>query len=314
MGPGQEAAVGVERVEVEAGFDEAAGVVGDAEEDEGLTVADAAVEAAGGLGGFGGVLGDVGGDGLFGDVGAVAEGFDGADVELGAPAEAAGGLVASGGDGDGRVRVGGGGTDGVGEALGGGPRRRWRVRTVRAVDADGGVEMNGTPLLELGDLPVRDPGDRLQLPLREAGRGGDLPAEAVREPLPELPGVVVEEDGGGVVVRVGVERRAEGGVVFGVAGAAAAGPGAGAVVDRAEGRGGEGEEDAGVIADGGGDAPGAVSGEAGADEVVRVTRVGPGAGGAAGGPGGCRRRSGAARPARCRWSTGGGSRRWSCRG
>ena len=52
--------------------------------------ADAAVEGAGGLGCFGGVLGDVGGDGLFGDVVAVAEGRDGLDVELRAPATACG--------------------------------------------------------------------------------------------------------------------------------------------------------------------------------------------------------------------------------
>ena len=44
--------------------------------------ADTAVKRAGVLGGFGGVLGDVGGDGLFGDVGAVTEGLDRADVEL----------------------------------------------------------------------------------------------------------------------------------------------------------------------------------------------------------------------------------------
>lgn len=68
-----------------------------------------------------------------------------------------------------------------------------------------------------------------------------------------------------------------------MAGAAAAGASVGSVVDRAEGRGGEGCEDAGVIADGGGDVAAVVSGQARADEVVGVSGVRPGAGGAAGG-------------------------------
>lgn len=156
VGPVEEAAVGVERIEAEAGFDQAPGVVGDAEEDEGLTVADAMVEAADGFSGFGGVLGDVGGDGLFGDVGAVTEGFDGPDAELSAPAEAAGGLIAGGGDGDGRVRVRGSGLDRGREEFGGGPGWGRRVRSVRADETDHDVEVDGAPLLELGHLAVGD--------------------------------------------------------------------------------------------------------------------------------------------------------------
>ena len=110
------------------------------------------------LGGFGGVLGDVGGDGLFGDVGAVAEGLDGPDVELGAPAEGAGGLVLGGRDGDRRVGVRGGGADGIGEEVDGGPGRRRGVGSVGAVEADHGVEVQGAALLELGDLAERDAG------------------------------------------------------------------------------------------------------------------------------------------------------------
>ena len=68
-------------------FDQVSGVVGDLVTVEFGEFADAAVQGASVLGGLGGVLGDVGGDGLFGDVGAVAEGFDRAYVELGAPAE-----------------------------------------------------------------------------------------------------------------------------------------------------------------------------------------------------------------------------------
>src|SRR5690606_7581782 len=56
----------------------------------------------------------------------------------------------------------------------------------------------------------------------------------------------------------------------------------GAVVDRAERGGREGEEDAGIVADGGGDVAAFVPGEARPDEVVGVARVGPGAGRAAG--------------------------------
>jgi hypothetical protein len=90
VSPGAQLAVRVERGEVEAGLDESAGVVGHVQEVEDFTVPDAAVQAAGRLSRFRRVLGDVGGDCLFGDVGAVAEGFDRSDVELLAPAERAG--------------------------------------------------------------------------------------------------------------------------------------------------------------------------------------------------------------------------------
>jgi hypothetical protein len=69
---------------------------------------DAAVKGAGVLGCLGGVLGDVGGNSLFGDVGAVTEGFDRADVQLSAPSERPGWLAVSGRNRDGRVRVRGG--------------------------------------------------------------------------------------------------------------------------------------------------------------------------------------------------------------
>ena len=94
--PGPQPPVGVDAGRGPCRPDEAAGVVGDAVAVEVGEFADAAVEGAGVLGGLGGVLGDVGGDGLFGDVGAVAEGLDGADVELGAPAEGAGRLAVGG--------------------------------------------------------------------------------------------------------------------------------------------------------------------------------------------------------------------------
>ncbi len=92
----------------------------------------------------------------------------------------------------------------------------------------------------------------------------------------------VPENGGFVVVGVRVERRAEDGVVLVVAGAAAAGaPAGGAVVDRAEARGGEGGEDARVGGDVFGDALAAA--QAGGDQVEGVAAVDLGAGRAAGG-------------------------------
>lgn len=84
--------------------------------------------------------------------------------------------------------------------------------------------MDGPALLELGDLAVGDPCGFLEFALGEAGAGGDLAAEAVGEALPEVPGVVVEEDRPGVVVGVGVERGAEG-VVVGAVGGARSGSG-----------------------------------------------------------------------------------------
>src|SRR3954469_7132078 len=117
----------------------------------------------------------------------------------------------------------------------------------------------------------------------ESGAGGDLAAQAGGEALPQVARVVVEEDGARVVVGGRVEGGAEYGVIRGVAGAAAAAPSVGPVVDRPEGRGGEGREDARVIADRGRDVAAVVSGQARADEVVGVARVRPCAGGAAGG-------------------------------
>ncbi|GFH70481.1 hypothetical protein Sdia_12490 [Streptomyces diastaticus subsp. diastaticus] len=119
--------------------------------------------------------------------------------------------------------------------------------------------------------------------LGEASAAGDFAAEVDREVAPQVGGVVVPEHRAGVVVRVRVERCAQLRGVLRVLGTAAAGAGARPVVNRAERRGGECGEDAGVVADGVGSAFGGVAAEAGADEVVGVAGVGPGAGGAAGG-------------------------------
>ena len=92
----------------------------------------------------------------------------------------------------------------------------------------------------------------------------------------------VPENGRFVVVGVRVERRTERLVLLVVTVSAAAGPSAGwAIVDRAEARGGEGGEDAGV----GGDVFGGAlaAAQAGGDQVEGVAAVDLGAGRAAGG-------------------------------
>lgn len=147
-----------------------------------------------------------------------------------------------------------------------------------------GVEVDQAALLVLGDLGEGDPQDRVGGLLGHAEPGGDLAAQVGGEAGPQSGGVGVEQDRGRVVVRRGVQRRPEQGVRGFVELAAAAGPdvaagGGGAVVDGAEGRRGEGGEDAGVGADGVGD--GLAAGQAGADEVVGVGGVDAGAGRAA---------------------------------
>nr|WP_281154248.1 hypothetical protein [Streptomyces sp. HYC2] len=125
--------------------------------------------------------------------------------------------------------------------------------------------------------------------LYEASGGGETPPDVDDEPVPQLGGVCVPQHVGGVVVAVGAEwlpdsrsvRRmagsaAEGTAVFtgsAVATGAAQLPGS---MDGAEGRRGEGDEEAGAVADGGGDVLAAE--EAGADEVVGVSGVEAGAG------------------------------------
>jgi hypothetical protein len=117
VSPGPQAPVRVQRIEELARLDEASGVVRDAVAGEFGQFTDAAVEGARVLGGLGGVLGDVGGDGLFRDVGAVPEGLDRPDIELSAPAEGPGRLVGDGRDGDRGVGVRGSGPDRVREEI-----------------------------------------------------------------------------------------------------------------------------------------------------------------------------------------------------
>ncbi len=122
-GPRPTAVGRVERVEGLAGFDQAAGVVGDLVAVELGQLADSAIQGAGVLSRFGRVLGDVGGDSLLGDVGTVPERLHGPDVELRAPAEGPGRLVLGGRDGDRGVGVCRSCTDRVGEQVDGRPGR-----------------------------------------------------------------------------------------------------------------------------------------------------------------------------------------------
>ncbi len=176
-----------------------------------------------------------------------------------------------------------GGLECVREEADGGPGGRRRPGPLRAVEPYDGMEVQGTTLLELGDLAVRNAKVVGQFPARQAGAGGEFAAESRGEALPELTGVVVEQHSARVVVTLRIESGAQLRGVGRVRGAAAAGAVVGTVVDRAERGGREGGEYARVIADGGGDVAAVVSGQSGADQVVRVARVGPGAGRAAGG-------------------------------
>lgn len=144
------------------------------------------------------------------------------------------------------------------------------------------MEVNGAPLLVLGDLGEGNPGVLAEPTLRESRALGDLPAQVDGEASPKGTGVGVPQDGRFVVVGVRVERGAKGVVVLVVVAAAAARVAVGpAVVDRAEAGGGEGGEDARV----GGDVfRGALAAaQSGGDQLEGVAAVDLGAGRAAGG-------------------------------
>ena len=143
-----------------------------------------------------------------------------------------------------------------------------------------------------------------------AGELAEVAFDGLLGAPPQFAGLVVPDDVGGVVVAVRAQRLAEPGVVAAVpgeagvvaavraaagvaAGVAGLGPagaaglvGAGVLadragVDRAEGRGGEGDEHGRVGGDGRGDA--FAADEPGAEELVGVAAVGLGAAGADGG-------------------------------
>ncbi len=158
------------------GSDEAAGVVADVEVGEFGGELEGAVESSRGcFGALGGVLGDVGGDGSFGEFLNAVEvgGSDGADVELAAEGEGVGAVV------DGRAVDAdfcGRGADGVSQEFSGCPGRGWGVASGGAVDADDGVEVDGSAFLVLGDLGEGHACVVAEPALGEARSLGDLSA------------------------------------------------------------------------------------------------------------------------------------------
>jgi hypothetical protein len=174
--------------------------------------------------------------------------------------------------------------DGVGEEFRSAPGRGFVVGSVRAVEADDGVHVDGRPFLVLGDAGEGQPGVLGEAGLYKADRGGQAPTDVDDEPVPQLARVCVPEDVFGVVVAVRAEVLADDRGFRAMSGAAAegtavfAGPavaaGAAAVpdtVDRAEGRGGQGDEEPGTAADRQGDV--LAADQARADEVERVACV-----------------------------------------
>jgi len=166
-----------------------------------------------------------------------------------------------------------------------------------------GVEVDHAATLVLGDLGVGDPELRGEGLACEPGLTGESAPQGDGEAAPQFRGAGVEQDRAGVVVAVGAQRLTEPAVVPGVllgagqadavrAGLVVPARSAGqdpavflpAGVDGAERRCGEGDEDAGVVGDGGGDA--LAAGEPGADGLVGVGAVDLGAGRAAGGAAG----------------------------
>jgi hypothetical protein len=163
------------------------------------------------------------------------------------------------------------------------------------------VEVDDAAPLVFGDLGVGDVDLRGERLAAQPGPAGQCPAKRDGEAAPQLGGVTVEQDRAGVVVAVRAQRLAEPVIVAGVhlvagqvhtvrarppfpARAAGQYPVAplAACVDRTERRCGEGDEDARMMGDLGGDA--FAAGQPGPDELVSVGPVDLGAGRTTGGP------------------------------
>src|ERR1019366_3537786 len=232
---------------------------------------DPAVQGAGAFGGLGGVLGYIGGD--LG-VGQVSGGGDRPDVVFATPVQGAGRRAGSGRGF--QVDGAGGLDDGAGEHVEGGPGGRGGRRPGGAVEPDDGVEVDHAAALVFGDLGVGDAQLRGERRAAHPGLAGECPAQGNGEAAPEFGGRGVEQDRAGVVVAVRAVPAASAGptsqdaAVFLAAG-----------VDRAEGRRGQGGEDARVLGDGRGDSLAAA--QSGADELVGIGAVDLGTGRAPGG-------------------------------
>jgi hypothetical protein len=88
-----------------------------------------------------------------------------------------------------------------------------------AVEADDGVEVDHGPALHLGRLAERQP-DPGRVDAAGAGESADVLADRFAGASPQLAGLQVPHDLGGVVVAVQAERRTEPGVVGFMAGVA----------------------------------------------------------------------------------------------
>lgn len=240
---------------------------------------------------FGHVLGHVRGHGVV--IGAAPVVADRPDVDLVTPAkdEFADCAVVARANGD----ASSGGAHSIADALRGRPGRSAIVWSVRAVETDHCVNVDSP-----ATLVFRHPGEGQpcvvgEAGLGNAGRGGEVAPDATGEAVPELARMCVPQDVGHVVVAVRAERLPDEGVSRFMDGTATKrtsvvtrAPVATRMtpvpspVDRAEGRRGESDEEAGAVANRRRDA--LTAEESGADELVGVARVEPGAGRADGCP------------------------------
>lgn len=153
--------------------------------------------------------------------------------------------------------------------------------------------MDGRTLLVLGDAGEGQPCVLREAGLYKADRRRQAPPDVDDKPIPQLGGMCMPQHMCGVVVAVDTDRLADNGSVRGVDGSAAdrtavfadAAATAGTApfrgpMDRAEGRGGEGDEEPRAVANRVGDV--LASEEARADEVIGVSGMEAGAGGANG--------------------------------
>jgi hypothetical protein len=104
------------------------------------------------------------------------------------------------------------------------PGRGFVERTVRSVDADYGVHVDGRTLLVLGYAGEREPVVSSEVGLHEASREGKAPPDVDGEPVPQFGCVRLPEHMCRVVVAVGAQRFADQWCIRGVIGAAAQRP------------------------------------------------------------------------------------------
>ena len=147
-------------------------------------------------GALGGVLGDVAGQRRVGDLPGLvldpagASRGDGAEVDLGAPAEYQGCAARAGHLEADRA---GGVVDGVAQRVEGEAGRGRVVRAVGAVEPDRGVEVHQPAALVFGDLGVGQPRHLSERAGRDAEPDGEVAAQGDGEAVPELPGVGLPE-------------------------------------------------------------------------------------------------------------------------